>query len=84
SITTEECAEWIHGCNGTAATTLRKRRVMLSGLFAFGMRMGLVESNPAHRVKPPRAEAAEAVGILTPGEAREYLLAVATLAPALL
>ncbi len=84
SITTEECAAWIHGSNGTAASTLRKRRVMLSGLFAFGQRIGVIETNPAHKVKSPRGAAVETVGILTPAESRAYLLAVATLSPALL
>ncbi len=83
AISTEECAGWIFG-GGSAASTVRKRRIVLSGLFAFGQRIGVVERNPAQLVKAPRAAPVESIGILTPAEARDYLLAVATLSPALL
>ncbi len=83
-LTTEDAAAWIYAGKGAAAATIRKRRAILSGMFEFGRRLGVLEVNPAQNVKPPRAEISEAVCVLSPAEARDYLLAVATVAPSAL
>ncbi len=78
-VTEEDAVAWIYG-GGKAAATIRKRRVILAGLLTFGR----VKVNVAKLVEAPGREAAAPVGILTPEEARRYLIECAAVSPELL
>ncbi len=82
SITTEDAAAWSYA-GGEAPGTIRWRKAILSGVLEYGRRIGALERNAAEHVEVPKA-ASTVTGILSPEEARDYLLAVATTAPALL
>lgn len=69
--------------DGGQPKTLLKRKVLLTGLFNFAASLGLMEANPARRVKTPSTSSRE-IALLSPEQSREYLLAVATSAPAML
>jgi integrase len=81
-VTTEEAENFVFS-GGTGARVLRKRKVLLGGLFAYAERLGLMERNPARRVRTPVVNATR-ISLLSPEESRRYLLAVASAVPRLL
>lgn len=82
-VTMEDVQNFVFA-GGGAPKTLQKRRVLLGGLFEFARARKYVESNPAQDVKTPKVSNEGKIQLLSPRESRAYLLAVATVVPAIL